>query len=74
MPVADAALYGAENLAVMGSLRWITRLPLTLSAAQALVTGLVAEDFVESERPGYRFSSVCSTYGGIKQLWGVVEN
>ena len=72
--VADAALYSAENLAMMGGLRWITRVPLTLSAAQALVTDLAAEDFVESERPGYRFSSLCSTYGEVKQLWVVVEN
>ncbi|MEO1396920.1 MAG: IS1634 family transposase [Cyanobacteria bacterium J06634_5] len=72
--IADAALYGAENLALMGDLRWITRVPLTLSAAQALVTDLAAEDFVDSERPGYRFSSVCSTYGGVNQLWVVVEN
>ena len=72
--VADAALYSAENLAVMDTLRWITRVPLTLSAAQTLVTDLAAEDFVDSERPGYRFSSVCSTYGDVKQLWVVVEN
>lgn len=72
--VADAALYSAENLSVMGTLRWITRVPLTLSAAQALVTDLEAEDFVDSERLGYRFSSVCSLYGDVKQLWVVVEN
>ncbi len=71
--VADAALYSAENLSVMGTLRWITRVPLTLSAAQALVTDLSAADFVDSERPGYRFSSVCSTYGDVHQLWVVVE-
>ena len=72
--VADAALYSAENLFRMGALRWITRVPLTLSAARALVTDLRTEDFVPSERPGYRFSSVCSTYGGVNQLWVVVEN
>lgn len=72
--VADAALYSAENLEKLGSLRWITRVPLTLSQAQALVTELAPEDFVDSERPGYRFSSVCSTYGDVKQLWVVVEN
>lgn len=72
--VADAALYSIENLAKLGALQWITRVPLTLSEAQALVTDLAAEDFVDSERPGYRLSSVCSTYGDIKQLWVVVEN
>jgi len=73
--VADAALYSAENLQQLGSLRWITRVPLTLSEAQTLVTSLTCEDFVESDaRRGYRFSTVCSTYGDVKQLWVVVEN
>lgn len=73
--VADAALYSAENLQKLGSLRWITRVPLTLSEAQALVTRLTCDDFVDSdERSGHRFCTVCSTYGDVKQLWVVVEN
>ena len=74
MLVADSALYSAENLAVMGTLRWLTRVPLTLSAAQKLVTEIPSEAFVDSERAGYRLSSTCSTYGEVKQLWVVVEN
>jgi transposase len=72
--VADSALYSAANLAQMGDLRWITRVPLTLAEAQALVGDLPAETFEASERDGYRLASVCSTYGGVKQLWVVVEN
>ena len=74
MLVADSALYSEENLAQLGSLRWITRVPLTLSEAQELVSELPAEAFYASEREGYRLCSICSTYGGIKQHWGVVEN
>lgn len=72
--VADSALYSAENLALLESLHWITRVPLTLRQAQELVTQLPSEAFYASEREGYRLSSVCSTYGGIKQHWVVVEN
>ena len=74
MLVADSALYSVENIAAMGTLRWITRVPLTLAAAQELVTTLPSEAFAESEREGYRLSHVCSTYGSVEQLWVVVEN
>jgi transposase len=74
MLVADAALYSADNLSELGKLRWITRVPLTLSSAQDLVRDLSSDAFVASTHKGYRFSSVCSTYGGVKQHWVVVEN
>ena len=72
--VADSALYSADNLAILGSLRWITRVPLTLSAAQSVVTEISPEAFVASDRDGYRLARVCTTYGGIPQGWVVVEN
>ena len=72
--VADSALYSAANLAQMGDLHWITRVPLTLAEAEALVSDLPAEAFEASQRDGYRLACVCSTYGGVKQLWVVVEN
>lgn len=72
--VADSALYSADNVARLGSLRWITRVPLTLSAAQSVVTEIAPEAFTASERDGYRLARVCTTYGGIRQAWVVVEN
>jgi transposase len=74
MLVADAALYSADNLSELGTLHWITRVPLTLSSAQNLVSDLPSDAFVASTHKGYRLSSVCSTYGGVKQHWVVVEN
>ena len=74
MLLADSALYSEENLAELGELRWITRVPFTLSEAQTLVTELPSEFFIDSERKGYRLSSVCSTYGSVNQHWVVVEN
>ena len=74
MLVADSALYSENNITTLDSLRWITRVPLTLTAAQDLVTQLPSEAFEDSEREGYRLSQVCSTYGGVQQRWVVIEN
>ncbi|MDJ0597184.1 MAG: hypothetical protein QNJ72_45725 [Pleurocapsa sp. MO_226.B13] len=35
--VADSALYTAENLLTIKSLKWITRVPLSIKAAQFYV-------------------------------------
>lgn len=72
--VADSALYSAENLAILGNLHWVTRVPMSLAEAQSLVRELPEESFQASQRQGYRYSSVCSTYGGVRQHWVVVEN
>ena len=74
MLVADSALYSVENITALGGLRWITRVPFTLSAAQELVTTLPSEAFELAESSEYRLSSVCNSYGGVKQRWVVVEN
>ncbi len=74
MLVADSALYTQENILELGELDWLTRVPLTLTEAQNLVMELSSEAFSESHIEGYRLSSLCSTYGGIKQQWIVVEN
>jgi transposase len=72
--VADSALYTQDNLRELGDLRWITRVPLSLSEAQDLVSEFPPEAFHPCERADYRWASVCSTYGGVKQLWVVLEN
>lgn len=72
--VADSALYSEGNLSELGALRWITRVPLTLSEAQALVTELPPETLEASEREGYRLARVQRTYAGIPQQWVGVEN
>jgi transposase len=72
--VCDSALYSQDNLTEMGELRWITRVPFSLSEAQDLVCDLPPEAFHPCEREGYRWASACSTYGAVKQLWVVLEN
>ena len=39
--VADGALYSADNITAMTGLKWLTRVPLTISAATALVDEVV---------------------------------
>jgi len=74
--VMDAAFYTEKNLSTFqDSIKWISRVPLTLKAAQELTISLLPEQFTTSNLyEGYRFCSVCSEYAGIKQRWIVVES
>ncbi|MGB3693425.1 MAG: IS1634 family transposase [Spirulinaceae cyanobacterium] len=72
--VANSALYSAKNIQQLGELRWISRVPLNLSAAQILVESVSEEAFRESEIPGYRIAPCCSKYAGIPQRWLVIES
>lgn len=72
--VADAALYTAENLQQLQGLKWLSRVPLTLSQAQEVIRAV--EPFAEWEGlpEGYRLVEVCTTYAEVPQRWVVVES
>jgi transposase len=73
--VADAALYGAENLASLGSLRWLCRVPRTLGEARRVLEETPREAFLQSAlHEGYRFARTRSDYGGVEQRWLVVHS
>lgn len=73
--VADAALYGAENLASLGNLRWLCRVPRSLSEARRVLAETPREAFVQSEaHEGYRIAQRTSDYGGVGQRWLVVHS
>jgi transposase len=72
--VADSALYSEANLVEMATLKWLSRVPLTLKQAKELVSQLTAEAFTESAIAGYRWSQHQSQYAGIQQRWLVVES
>ncbi|BAZ20087.1 hypothetical protein NIES4073_09630 [Kalymmatonema gypsitolerans NIES-4073] len=74
MFVADAALYTEENLQQIKQLRWISRVPCTLSAAKFLLEKICQEAFVSSALDGYRITSCCNDYGEVQQRWLVVES
>ena len=72
--VADSALYSAPNLAMMASLKWLCRVPLTVKQAKELVSHLEDEQLSNSALQGYRYAEHKSNYGGIEQRWLVVES
>ncbi len=72
--VADSALYSAENLSIIKHLKWITRVPLSIKAAQFYVRETPSSDFIETDRQGYKAVEKESNYAGIKQKWLIIES
>ena len=73
--VADAAFYSEPNLKAVGELPWLSRVPMTLKAAQTWVDsapGALTERPCEVE--GYRLWEQRQTYGGVEQRWILVES
>lgn len=71
--VADSALYSEDNLQKLAHthMKWITRVPATLSEAQAAL----AQAEPQAMRPlteGYYHHVLTSTYGGIEQRWVLI--
>ncbi len=72
--VGDSALYSKENLELLKQIKWLTRVPLSLSEAKNLVSTLSDSEFKTSEIPGYSWVERESNYGGIKQRWLVLKD
>jgi len=72
--VADSALYTESNIKLMSSLKWLTRVPLTIKSAKNLVLSLAELEFVKSEKAGYSYAENKITYGDIEQRWLVVQS
>ncbi len=72
--VADSALYTADNLLVIEHLKWITRVPLSIKAAQFYVRETPDSEFIKTDREGYKAVEKESNYAGIKQKWLIIES
>lgn len=72
--VADSALYTESNIKLMSELQWLCRVPLTIKAAQLLVSSLDESEFIASKSSGYSFVEKTVTYAGIEQRWLVVQS
>ena len=72
--VADSALYTADNLLVIEDLKWITRVPLSIKAAQLHVREIPDFEFIKTDREGYKVVEKESNYAGIKQKWIIIES
>jgi transposase len=68
--VADSALYSEANLDQLAqtALKWIPRVPATLSAAQAALAHADPQAMA-ARQEGYRSHELTSTYGGVEQRW-----
>jgi transposase len=68
--VADSALYSEANLQKLAQthLKWITRVPATVSEAQAALAQVNLETMAPLVE-GYRYHELPSTYGGMPQRW-----
>src|SRR5215475_10025945 len=71
--VADSALYNAENLQKLAdtSLKWITRVPATLTEAQEVLAQADPQTMAPLTE-GYRYHVVPSSYGGVAQRWVLI--
>jgi transposase len=71
--VADSALYSAENLQKLSAtrLKWMTRVPATVSEAQAVLAQVTPET-MQPLRAGYRYHVLPSTYGQVEQRWVLI--
>jgi transposase len=70
--VADSALYSADTLQDLSHLKWITRVPATLTEVKALLVNIDQAQMTVSQREGYFYHEVSSTYGDVPQRWLVV--
>jgi transposase len=55
-------------------MKWLCKVPLTLTEAQLLVSKTEDSKFIESELEGYSFVATTNNYGGIKQRWLIVKS
>ncbi|HZC00045.1 MAG TPA: IS1634 family transposase, partial [Gammaproteobacteria bacterium] len=71
--VADSALYSEANLQKLAQthMKWITRVPATVSAAQAILAQ-TAPQLLAPLKAGYRYHEFPSNYGGIEQRWVLI--
>lgn len=74
MVSADSALYSQGNLFLIKDLKWITRVPLSIKAAQLYVREIPNSELVKTEIEGYKVVEKKSNYGGVEQKWLVVES
>jgi transposase len=74
--VMDAAFYTEKNLKQCSeSINWISRVPLTIKAAQELTQILLPEQFIKSNLyEKHSVCAVCNEYAGVKQRWIIVES
>jgi len=70
--VADSALYGATTLQNLSKIKWVTRVPATLSQAQKLLATVDQSQMTAANQDGYFYYEQGVTYADIEQRWLLV--
>jgi transposase len=70
--VADSALYSAETLQGLSRVKWVTRAPATITEVKTLLATIDKPQMTASQRAGYFYDEVASSYGDVAQRWLVV--
>jgi transposase len=73
--VADSALYSDATLQKLAEthIKWMTRVPATLSAAQAALAQANPHTMMPLSE-GYRYQLLHSTDGGVAQRWALISS
>lgn len=75
MWVADSAFYSIEKLKNYDCVKWISRVPETLSACKEILKREDDDfDWKQGETAGYRYCEIKEEQGGVKQRWLVVSS
>lgn len=70
--VADSALYGADNLKALEGVKWVTRVPATISQAKDLLAKRDRPQMQHAAIAGYFIDEQQVIYADIPQRWLVV--
>ena len=71
--IADSALYSKDNLTELSDIKWVTRVPETISLAKETIQNIAITDLTQSQdSPGYSYKEITTAYGDIRQRWLIV--
>lgn len=70
--VADSALYSKQGINELSEIKWVTRVPESLTAAKKCIAETEVSHMSSSEEDGYCFREMHSEYGDIPHRWLIV--
>src|SRR3972149_3008401 len=71
--VMDSAMYTDDNVKEISPLvKWISRVPETISEAKKLIEEAGIEEMSKSSIEGYSYKEYMNSYGGVEQKWLVI--
>jgi transposase len=70
--VADSALYGAETLKTLSAVKWVTRVPATITEAKHRLDSTEPARMQPTPLAGYLIDEVPMRYADLEQRWVMV--